>query len=108
VRRLLLAVVWGALAAPVAAETSVPLNCARVEASLERTLCHELVLPAPAAEVWRLMSTSEGWRAWAAPVAEIDLRSGDCLRRRIVRMGASAIPAISAIACWRSHQSGCW
>jgi uncharacterized protein YndB with AHSA1/START domain len=42
----------------------------------ERELCHAVVIDAPAAEVWPLIATSEGWRSWAAPVAEVDLRVG--------------------------------
>lgn len=41
-----------------------------------RLLCHEIVVAAPASEVWRLISTSEGFASWAAPVAEIELRVG--------------------------------
>lgn len=51
-------------------------NCARVEPGGERTLCHEIVIAAPAAEVWRLFSTSEDLNSWVAPVAAIDLRVG--------------------------------
>ncbi|QGZ95409.1 SRPBCC family protein [Terricaulis silvestris] len=42
----------------------------------ERVLCHEIVVAAPAAEVWRLISTAEGFSTWAAPVVAIDLRVG--------------------------------
>lgn len=51
-------------------------NCSRTEASGERTLCHELVVPAPLGEVWALWTTSEGLSSWAAPVAAIDPRVG--------------------------------
>lgn len=62
-----------ALAAPASA---APENCSRSETSGERTLCHEAVIDAPAAEVWRLFATSEGLGSWLAPVAAIDLRAG--------------------------------
>lgn len=65
--------VWGLAASVSAEEVS---SCARVETDLTRTLCHEVVLPAPRAEVWRLLTTSDGLRTWAAPVAAIDLRVG--------------------------------
>lgn len=55
---------------------AAPTNCSRVEASGERTLCHEAVIDAPVAEVWRLFATTEGLSTWLAPVAAIDLRSG--------------------------------
>jgi uncharacterized protein YndB with AHSA1/START domain len=41
-----------------------------------RALCHSVVVDASPAEIWPLLSTSEGWRSWAAPVAEVDLRIG--------------------------------
>jgi len=59
---------------PVVVET-----CSREEAGGERTLCHETIAPASVGEVWRLISTAEGWRSWAAPVAELELRSGGLL-----------------------------
>jgi uncharacterized protein YndB with AHSA1/START domain len=93
VRCLLLVVVLQVWAASAAAETAAPASCSRVETSQDRTLCHEVVVAAPVAEVWRLISTSEGWRAWAAPVAEIDLRSGGRLEtsyRADARIGDAA------------------
>ena len=33
-------------------------------------------VPAPAADVWTAMTTSEGWRAWAATMAHVDFRLG--------------------------------
>lgn len=66
----------GSAFAPQAALAQEAASCSRVEPSGERTLCREVVVDAPAAEVWRLISTSEGLRSWAAPVAAIDLRVG--------------------------------
>jgi uncharacterized protein YndB with AHSA1/START domain len=40
-----------------------------VEADGTRTLVHETIVDAPAAKVWQAISTAEGWRGWAAPVA---------------------------------------
>ena len=34
-----------------------------------RTLAHEIIIPAPLAEVWEAVSTPEGWRTWAVPLA---------------------------------------
>jgi uncharacterized protein YndB with AHSA1/START domain len=34
-----------------------------------RRLSHEIVVDAPAAEVWAAISTAEGWKSWAVPVA---------------------------------------
>ena len=36
----------------------------------------ETVLDAPVAEVWALLTTSEGLRSWMAPVVEVELRNG--------------------------------
>lgn len=62
-----------------AAQSGVPEDCSRVEAAGDRVLCHSLVVAAPVADVWGLISTAEGWRSWAAPVAAVDLRSGGSL-----------------------------
>lgn len=40
------------------------------------TLVHEAVVEALAADVWQAVSTAEGWRTWAVPVAWLD---GDLL-----------------------------
>lgn len=39
-------------------------------------LRHEAVVPAPLADVWEAVTTSEGWRSWAVPFAEVDFRLG--------------------------------
>lgn len=41
-----------------------------------RVLCQEIVVAAPADEVWRLIATEEGLRTWVAPVVAFDLRVG--------------------------------
>ncbi len=68
-----LVIAWALAAGQAWAETR---NCSRAEPSGERTLCHEAVIDAPAAEVWRLFATSEGLGSWLAPVVAIDLRAG--------------------------------
>lgn len=75
-RKRILAFLVALSAWTAASGASAVDSCSRAEASGERTLCHETIIPAPAAEVWALISTSEGWRTWAAPVAEMELRSG--------------------------------
>lgn len=57
-------------------ERAAPSTCAVLSAQGPRTLCHEAVVDAEPSEVWALISTSEGWRSWAAPVAHVDLRVG--------------------------------
>jgi hypothetical protein len=79
--RLLLAALLGwNLVTPASAQVAPSApgveTCSRAEAASERVLCHALVVPAAASEVWSLISTAEGWRTWAAPVAAVDLRSG--------------------------------
>jgi uncharacterized protein YndB with AHSA1/START domain len=41
----------------------------RREADGSLTLSHEVVVAAPAAEIWAAISTPEGWRTWAVPVS---------------------------------------
>jgi uncharacterized protein YndB with AHSA1/START domain len=69
--------IWLGLAGVAAAQADPQIaDCSRTEASGVRTLCAEALVPAPAASIWPLLSTSEGLRSWAAPVAAIDLRIG--------------------------------
>ncbi|MEM7049527.1 MAG: SRPBCC domain-containing protein [Acidobacteriota bacterium] len=46
----------------------------------ERILYHQVILDAPRDIVWQAYSTAEGWRAWVAPLAEVDLRVGGTIR----------------------------
>lgn len=71
----------------------------------EGALVHEVVVNAPVADVWRAISTAEGWRSWAVPLARFDaadpkvletsynpnaaLGAPDTIRQRFV----AAIPA---------------
>lgn len=41
-----------------------------------RTLLQWIEVEAPAAQVWTALTTSEGWRSWAAPLAWVDFRLG--------------------------------
>jgi uncharacterized protein YndB with AHSA1/START domain len=45
-----------------------------------RMLVHEAVIEAPVERVWAAFTTSEGFRQWAAPKAEIDFRIGGEIR----------------------------
>ena len=61
-----------ALATSVAAAAfAEPSSRTVVEADGSRTLVHEVAVDAPAAEVWRAISTAEGWTGWAVPLARI-------------------------------------
>lgn len=39
-------------------------------------LIQEVIINAPVDDVWQAYTTSEGWTAWVAPRAEVDLRLG--------------------------------
>ncbi|WP_374526333.1 SRPBCC domain-containing protein [Sphingopyxis sp.] len=51
--------------APLAAVETVT----KIEAGGTVTMTHNIVLAAPAEEVWAAISTPEGWEGWAAPLA---------------------------------------
>jgi len=59
-----------ALAAPPVVDAS------RTEADGTRTLELSVEVAAPASDVWTAMTTTEGYRTWAAPVAQVDFRLG--------------------------------
>lgn len=65
-----------AICGSASAELFPVSDCSRAEPSGERTLCHETIAPASAADVWALWATAEGFSSWAAPVAAVDLRPG--------------------------------
>ena len=60
-----------ALAAPAAAAAApAPVAVQKVaEADGSHSLVHEVIVAAPAGEVWTAISTAEGWKSWAVPVA---------------------------------------
>lgn len=61
-----------ALPEPVAeaAPASEPVETAtKTEADGTATMTHSLVIAAPPAAVWTAISTPEGWKGWAAPLA---------------------------------------
>lgn len=68
-----------ALALPMAADAG-QLNSVEdrsfVDSNGESVLELSVVVPAPVDEVWRAMTTTEGYIKWAAPVANIDFRVG--------------------------------
>lgn len=47
-----------------------------VEPNGSRVLRLSAVIPAERSAVWTAFSTAEGWRAWATPLAAVDLRVG--------------------------------
>ena len=46
----------------------------------ELVLMQEVSFAAPIEDVWKAYTTADGWTAWAAPKAEIDLRVGGIIR----------------------------
>ena len=58
------------LCSPVAAAASNQVSAAREqEADGSHTLVHEVVVDAPADQVWTAVSTPQGWTTWAVPAA---------------------------------------
>ena len=56
--------------APAAAAAPAPVAVQKVaEADGSHTLVHEVIVAAPAGEVWNAVATAEGWKSWAVPVA---------------------------------------
>jgi uncharacterized protein YndB with AHSA1/START domain len=42
----------------------------------ERVLRIETIVPVSPEKVWQALTTTEGWKGWAAPVAKVDFRIG--------------------------------
>ena len=64
------------LTATAAPAASAMVDASRAEPDGTRTMHLSIEVPAPAAEVWTALTTSEGWRGWAAPMAQVDFRLG--------------------------------
>jgi uncharacterized protein YndB with AHSA1/START domain len=48
--------------------------------SKEIILIQKVIVEAPIKDVWKAYTTSDGWTAWASPVAEIDFRVGGTIK----------------------------
>ena len=66
---------WSLGSAAVLADGSISSRVERTALG-ERILAQEVTVDAPLEEVWTAYTTSDGWSAWASPVARIDLRVG--------------------------------
>ena len=64
------------LTATAALAASAVVDTSRAEPDGTRTMHLSIEVPAPAADVWTALTTSEGWRGWAAPVAQVEFRLG--------------------------------
>ena len=56
--------------------------CGAARAADEASFVNEGVIPAPIDEVWKVLSTSEGYKALGPALAEVDLRVGGTIRSR--------------------------
>lgn len=65
----ILAALLIAIATPAAAEPRPVTGAAALQPDGTHLLVHEVIVDAAAAEVWLAISTAEGWKRWAAPVA---------------------------------------
>ena len=68
--RFILPLLLLTVAAPAAA-AGPPVSRAIVEADGSRTLVHEVEVPAEPREIWKAISTPEGWVGWAVPLARM-------------------------------------
>lgn len=64
----------------------------RAEADDTRTMEMSIEVPAAAADVWTALTTSEGWRSWAAPVAHVDFRLGGVIETSYNPAAAAGAP----------------
>lgn len=56
--------------------------CGAAQAADEVSFVNEGVVPAPIDEVWKVLSTSEGYKVTGPVLAEVDLRVGGTIRSR--------------------------
>lgn len=68
------------------AESSAERSSKPVQTKMEKAdngdifLVHEVLLDAPVSEVWAAYTSKEGWQAWVAPVASVDLQIGGLIK----------------------------
>jgi uncharacterized protein YndB with AHSA1/START domain len=70
------AIVGNAAHAQAAAGDGKVSSRVTTEPDGSRTLLQWIEVGAPVAQVWTALTTSEGWRSWAAPMAWVDFRLG--------------------------------
>jgi uncharacterized protein YndB with AHSA1/START domain len=58
------------------------VTCGVARAADDVSFVNEGVIPAPIDEVWKVFSTSEGYKALGPALAEVDLRIGGLIRSR--------------------------
>ncbi|QDU69332.1 SRPBCC family protein [Engelhardtia mirabilis] len=83
---------------PTAELSHAPIQSRLIEAAAgDLVLLQEVLLEAPVGEVWKAYSTEDGWRAWAAPAVEIDLRAGGTVRTHYGEGAAIGDPGTNVI-----------
>lgn len=80
---------------PAAAEPppDKALTTTQAERDGTRTLMQSIVVNAPLPAVWTALTTSDGWRGWAAPVAWVDFRLGGIIETSYRRDAQAGSPA---------------
>lgn len=80
----IVATIFLALAAQAASEP--PVSAVRhQQPDGNHVLIHEVVVDAPRADVWRAVSTAEGWKQWAVPVAWVPAGRPDVIETSYTR-----------------------
>lgn len=79
-----------AVVAAIFASSVAGLNAADADKSItskittakngDVVLTQEVTINAPVKKVWEAYSTSKGWQAWVAPVAEVELKIGGVIK----------------------------
>ena len=71
---------------PAAAQTADRLvDTSSVEPNGHRIIQQSIEIPAPAAEVWSALTTSEGWRRLGVSFAQVDFRTGGVIETGYAR-----------------------
>lgn len=75
-KRLAITLLLCLLPVPGNAQSDVTIRVIEEPVGGDRRLVHEVEVQAEADAVWQAISTAEGWKQWAVPVAWVDLRLG--------------------------------
>ncbi len=68
------------LAASASAQDSSVSSRVETTKTGDLILVQEVVVKAPVDQVWAAFTTSDGWEAWAVPVAKVDFQVGGIIR----------------------------
>ena len=95
-----------AFATQACASTTVAER-SRIEADGRRTMDPSIEVPTPPSVVWAALTTTEGWRSWAAPVAHVDFRLRGIIETSYHPGGRVAAPATSGTRSSPPCPGGC-